>query len=147
MAQYSKRVREAAETLVRLVETERAGETWTWGKIGEVLSLNHRQAKQVVYYLRETSEEFIWTVGVVPDYETMPTRSTRDAASGFLNQNRHLHTRVRSMARVCRVLHQVDPDPRWSRVMGRNAGQYERMAADIRDIIDDFGERLSDMAT
>lgn len=143
--QYSEKVRSSAATLVHMVESgKHTGITWTWEYIGTVLGLTPAQARQVIYYLREHNDDFVWTVGTYASgYTTMPTSSSTDALDGIINQYRHALTRERSQEKVWSVLAKVDPDPKWSKFAKRESRWWERKAADTRDhlehLIDEHG--------
>jgi hypothetical protein len=140
------RVENAAATLMRLIDDpEFAGQTWTWDKIGGALGLNIRQAREVIYHIRRTATDLVWTVGTFgSDYESMPTTSSREAWPGLLNQLLHLKTRLATMHHTWEVLSRVDPEPRYARAAGREARAYGRWHEEVEDRIDNlmilFGE-------
>lgn len=144
-SKYSKKVRDAAATLITLVDNPKyAGTQWTWDDIGHLLGLNQAQSRKVIYYLREHHDDFVWTVGTYStDYKSMPTTSSIDALPGLINQYRHSLTRERSSQKVWETLAKVDPDPRWSKFAAREARWWERKADDTRDhlehLVDEWG--------
>lgn len=135
---FTRRVRDAAAVLTRLIEDpEYAGQRWTWDTIGEVLELTLREAREVIYYLRDNASTFTWTVGThASGWETMPSTSVRESLDGLVNQQRHLITRIDSQKHAWEVLAKVDPDPRMARVAKRQAKMFTRMGETIEDAIE-----------
>lgn len=143
---YSQKVQKAAANLVNMVESGKyTGVRWTWDYIGELLGLTRNQAKQVIYFLRENNDDFIWTVGTYSTgYTTQPVSSTVEALDGLINQYRHSLTRDRSHARVWTVLAKVDPDPKWARFAKRESRWWERRADESRDRLEHLVDEVAD---
>lgn len=135
---YSQRIKDAAAVLTLLIdEPAYAGHRWTWMTVGDALGLTIKDAKLVIYYLRETAANVSWSIGTHGSGWTFKPSTGLDAETldGWINQYKHLLTRHETAAHAFGVLASVDPEPAEARFSREQAKLHGRIAVDLTDAI------------